>query len=57
MYSIIFKEGVVAIESIDRNSRASILFCEKKAKKPLLNYYKMMSLPIKGGGKMILYCT
>jgi len=57
MYSIIFKEGVVAIESIDRNSKASILFCEKKAKKPLLNHYKTMSLPIKEGGKMILYCT
>jgi len=54
MLSKIFRKNVVALEIIN-SLRSTMLFCEKGAKEPLLNYYKTVSMPIKGGGKVNIY--
>ena len=54
MLSKIFGKNVVALELI-RSLRSTMLFREKGAKEPLLYYYKTVSMPIKGGGKVNIY--
>ena len=44
MLSKIFRKNVVALEIIN-SLRSTMLFCEKGAKEPLLNYYKTVSMP------------
>jgi hypothetical protein len=54
MLSKIFGKNVVALELI-RSLYSTVLFREEEAKEPLLYYYKTVSMPIKGGGKVNIY--